>query len=93
MSPIIGTPLIRSTVEYRTKDFIIIDDFQVFSSFSGTLVRFSIKIEVLALTDTKSLCLVLLRPVEISLMLWLYRNGFIKRAALFCSCRHLSQNN
>ena len=37
---------------------------------------------ILALTFTKSLCLVLLRPDETLLMLWLYGNSFIKRAAL-----------
>ena len=57
------------------KDFIEVDVFQVFSSFSGTLVRFSIKIDVFALTSTKSLCLVLLRRDETSLMLWLYGNS------------------
>ena len=40
---------------------------------------------------TKSLCLVLLSPAEASLMLWLYGNGSIKRAALLGYCRHTSQ--
>ena len=40
----------------------------------------------MALTFTKSLCLVLLRPAEASLMLWLYRRGYIfnpKRTKVF----------
>ena len=39
---------------------------------------------ILALTFTSSLCLclALLRPTETSLMVWLYGNGFIKKAAL-----------
>ena len=53
----------------KKKDFTKIDNFQVFSSFLGSLVRFSIKINVLALIFTKSLSLVLLRPAEASLML------------------------
>ena len=57
------------------KDFIKIDDSQVFSSFSGTLVRFSITIDNFGFD--------LLRPAETSLMIWLYGNAFIKRAALF----------
>ena len=46
--------------------------FSGFSSFNGSLVRFSIKIDVLALTFTESLCLVLLRADEKSPMPWLY---------------------
>ena len=52
--------------------------FSGFSSFSGTLVRFSIKIDDFSFTFTKSLCLVLLRPAETSQTIWLYENGFIK---------------
>ena len=54
--------------------------FSVFSSFNGTLVRFLIKVDVLTLTFTKFLCLVLLRSTETSLMLWLYGNSFMKKA-------------
>ena len=73
------------------KDFIKIDDSQVFSSFSGTLARFSIKIDNFGFDFHKIRCLILLRPAETSLMIWLYGNAFIKRAALFGSCRHTSQ--
>ena len=59
--------------------------------FSGTLVRFLLKLMILALTFTKSLCQVLLRPVKASLTLWLYGNCFAKKAALFGSHRHTSQ--
>ena len=45
----------------------------------------------LALNFTKSFCLVLLRSAEESLMLWLYGNGFIKKAVLNGFCRHTSQ--
>ena len=48
---------------------------------------------ILALNFTKSYCLVLLKPVETSLMLWLYGNDFINRATLSGSCRHTSKNN
>ena len=63
----------------REKRLYKIDHFQVFP-VSG---------EILALTSTKSFCLVLLNPAEISLML--YGNDFIKRPALFGSCRQASQ--
>ena len=66
------------------KDFIKINEFQVFP----VLVD---ETDVLALTCTKSPCLVLLRPSETSLMLCLYGNGFMKRAFLFGFCRHTSQ--
>ena len=39
---------------------------------------------ILALTVTKSLCLVLYRPAKASLMLWLYANDLIKRVDFFC---------
>ena len=68
-----------------------IGDFQgFFSCLSGTLVRFSIKGDIMALTFTKSLCLVLLRPAEASLMLWLYRRGYIftlKDQGVFCNVK------
>ena len=56
----------------RKKDSIKMDDFQGFSSFSGTLFKFSIKIDLLALSFAKSFSLVLLRPAETSLILWLH---------------------
>ena len=59
------------------------------SSYSGTLVGFSMKIDGLALTFPISLYVVLLRSPETSLRLWLYGNGFITRAALFGSCGHI----
>ena len=52
----------------RKKDFIKIDNLSSFTSFSDALVRFLMKIDVLALTLTKSLCLVLMRLAETSLM-------------------------
>ena len=67
------TQLMRSNNVEWEKDFIKIDDFLIFASFSSTLVRLSIRIAivVLALTLTKSPCPVLLSPAETSLMLWL----------------------
>ena len=44
------------------------------SKFLLTKVTF---ISDFGLNFTKSLCLVLLRPAEISLILWLYRNNFV----------------
>ena len=41
---------------------------------SGEIIR----IDVLALTFIKALCLLLLRLAKTSLILWLHRNGFIK---------------
>ena len=50
--------------------------FSGFSSFSGTLVRFSIKMKmILGLTFTKSLCLVLSRPAETSLLAFFHGGG------------------
>ena len=43
----------------------------IFFSFSGTLVRFEIKMDGFGFDFTKSLCLVGLRPAETTLMLWL----------------------
>ena len=42
---------------------------------------------IFALTFTRYLCLVLLRPAKTSLMLWLDGNDFIQRAALSGSCK------
>ena len=64
----------QKKVCHRAKDYL-------------SLVRFSIRIDVLALTFAKSLSGI----VEASCMLWLYGKGFIKRAACFGSCRHTSQ--
>ena len=66
------------------KRFHKINDFYLdFLSCIASLVRFSIKIDVLILAFTESLCLVLLRQPETSLILWLHGSGSIKRAALF----------
>ena len=62
--------------------------FSSVSSLSGTLVRFSIKIDGFGFDFQKSLCLVLLRPAESSLIPWFYRNGFIKGVTGFGSYRH-----
>ena len=64
-----------------------------FSTFSDTLVTFLNESMILALTFTKSLCLVLFRPAETSLMLWLYGNRFIKRAALRSESNEMSEKN
>ena len=60
----------------------------MFFSFSGILVRLSIKIGDFGFHFHKSLCVVLLRPAETSLMQWLSGNGFIKSAALSGSCKN-----
>ena len=44
-----------------------------------------------ALTFTESLCLILSRPAETYLILWLHGNSSIVRAHLSGSCRHISQ--
>ena len=74
----------------REKDFIKIDDFQVFPFLIVFVLDFQRNL-VLALIFTKSPCLIMLSQAETSLMLWLDGNGFVKRAALFGSCRHTSQ--
>ena len=58
--------LIRFNVEKETEDPIKLT-FLGLSSFCVTLVRFSIKNYVFALTFRKSLCLVLLKPAETSI--------------------------
>ena len=47
---------------------------------------------IFVLIFKESLCLVLLRPAETSLMLWLHGNGFIKRADLL-ALADIIQNN
>ena len=60
----------------RRKRFHKVNDFYLdFPSCIVSLVRFSIKIDVLILAFTESLCLVLLRQPETSLILWLYGSG------------------
>ena len=76
----------------RKNDFIKIDHFQVFPVLVVVWLGFSIKIDVLALNFTKSPNLGSFGPAETLLMLWLYENGVIKRAAFSGSCRHNSQN-
>ena len=48
----------------KKNDFIEIDDFQVFSSVSGTRVGFLTQIDVLVLTFTNSICLVFLSQLK-----------------------------
>ena len=66
----------------RKRYFIKVDDFQGFPVLVVLWLDFQQRLMVLALTFTKSLCLLLLRPAEVSLMLQLYENGSIKRPAL-----------
>ena len=77
----------RSNVE-QEKRFYKNRRFSGFHGFSGALARFSIKDDDFGFDI---LLLVFLKPAETSLMLWLHGNGFIKRVALFGSCRHISQ--
>ena len=53
----------------QVKSFYKNRQFSGFSSLNGVPVRFSIKLDNSGFDFIKSLCLVLLRPVEISLML------------------------
>ena len=71
-----------------TKDFIKISNFLVLLvPVVVPWLDFLKKLMCSSLTSPKSLCLVLLRPAETSLMLQLYENGFSKRAAYFGSCK------
>ena len=59
----------------------------MFSSFSCTLVRFSIKIDDFDFEFQKT------SLSETSLMLWLHGNGFIKGGALLALAGILHKNN
>ena len=66
--------------------------FSGFSSFSGTLIRFSIKIDDSGFDFHKiSMSGIVEATAETSLMLRLYGSGFVKRGALFGSCTQSSQ--
>ena len=75
----------------RKKEFIKVEKIQFFPVLVVLWLEFHVKWIILALTLTKSLCLVLVRPVEILLKLQLHGNSFIKRAAVFDSYKYTSQ--
>ena len=81
------TQLRRSSVEQEKKSHKRFYKNRRFSgsSFSGILVRFSIKIGDFGFDFHKISLSGIVGPTETSLMLWSYGNGFIKEATLFGS--------
>ena len=77
----------------RTKDFIKINDFQVSTVSVVLWLDVQLKLIILALTFSKSICVIWLRSAETSLMLWLYGKDSIKRAAFLALADILHKSN